>query len=464
MSDTSLADKALGSESVGKLLVRLSIPAITAQIVNMLYNIVDRIYIGHIPGVGAPALTGVGVCMPIIMIISAFAALVSMGGAPRASIFMGRQDKESAQKTLGNCFILQIIISLVLTVVVVVWNGQFLTAFGASANTVGYAHSYLTVYALGTIFVQLTLGMNAFITAQGFAATSMLTVCIGAVCNIILDPLFIFGFHLGVAGAAVATVISQAVSTVWVLLFLCGKKSVLRLNPRTFMLSPKIILPCLGLGFAPFTMQASESFIFICFNSSLLKYGGDIAVGAMSICTSIIQFGLLPLNGLGQGAQPVTSYNFGAKNVQRVKRTFRLLFTASMIYAVSVWLLVMLFPGMFARIFTSDETLIPFTAKALRIYCGAMFIFGIQTSCQMTFVAIGSAVSSVLVAVMRKFVLLLPFIYAQPALSGECAGILPVDRTTAVYMAEPVADILAVTFTAILFTVQFKKAVKGLSD
>jgi putative MATE family efflux protein len=456
------ADKTLGTEPVGRLLIRLSIPAITAQIVNMLYNIVDRIYIGHIPGVGALALTGVGVCMPIIMIISAFAALVSMGGAPRASIFMGMQDNESAERTLGNCFVLQILISLVLTIVVTVWNRQFLMAFGASVNTVGYAHSYLSVYALGTIFVQLTLGMNAFITAQGFATTSMLTVCIGAVCNIILDPVFIFGLHLGVAGAAVATVISQAVSTVWVLLFLCGRKSVLRLDLRMFRLSAKIILPCLGLGFAPFTMQASESFIFVCFNSSLLKYGGDVAVGAMSICTSIIQFGLLPLNGLGQGAQPVTSYNFGAKNIQRVKRTFRLLLTTSMIYAAGIWLAVMMFPRAFARIFTSDQTLILFTAKALRIYCGAMFIFGIQTSCQMTLVAIGKAVSSITVAVMRKFVLLLPLIYFLPSLAAGGGGILPVDRTTAVYMAEPAADILAVTFTAVLFTVQFKKAMKVL--
>jgi len=424
MTTPARTDTSLGTAPVGKLLVKLSIPAITAQLVNMLYNIVDRIYIGHIPGTGPLALTGVGVCMPIIMIISAFAALVSMGGAPRASIFMGKHDMESAEKTLGNCFMLQAAVSVVLTVVVVVWNRQFLRVFGASENTIEYAHTYLTIYALGTVFVQLTLGMNAFITAQGFATTSMLTVCIGAVCNSILDPIFIFGFKMGVAGAAAATVISQAVSTVWVMLFLCGKKSVLRLRPRTLKPSFKILMPCLGLGLAPFTMQASESFIFVCFNSSLLAYGGDTAVGAMSICTSIMQFGLLPLNGLGQGAQPLTSYNFGARNAQRVKRTFRLLFTASMAYAVCIWLAVMLFPQLFARIFTSDPVLVPFTGRALRAYCGVMFLFGIQTSCQMTFVAIGSAVSSVTVAVMRKFVLLLPFIYLLPTLAQGGTGIL----------------------------------------
>jgi putative MATE family efflux protein len=453
-------DEALGTEPVGRLLFRLSIPAIAAQLVNMLYNIVDRIYIGHIPGEGARALTGVGVCLPIIMIISAFAALVSMGGAPRASIFMGKQDNTSAEKTLGNCFVLQLIISAVLTAVVLIWNRRFLLAFGASEHTIGYAHWYLTLYALGTVFVQLTLGMNAFITAQGFALTSMYMVCIGALCNIILDPVFIFGFHLGVAGAAIATVISQGVSAVWVIAFLRGKKTTLRLTRRTFGLSAKIILPCLALGLAPFTMQASESFIFICYNASLLKYGGDIAVGAMSILTSIMQFGLLPLQGLSQGAQPVTSYNFGARNAPRVRKTFRLLFTASLIYAIAIWLLVILFPEMFARIFSSDKTLVPFTAHALRIYCGAMFLFGIQTSCQMTFVAIGSAGSSVIVAVMRKFVLLLPLIYLLPALAQGAAGILPVDQTTAVYFAEPIADVFAVTFTAVLFTVQFRKALK----
>ncbi|HOR79310.1 MAG TPA: MATE family efflux transporter, partial [Anaerolineaceae bacterium] len=350
----------------------LSVPAIAAQFVNMLYNIVDRIYIGHIAGEGAAALTGVGVCMPLIMIVSSFAALVSSGGAPRASIFMGKKEMGNAEKTLGSCFTTQIIISLILTAVMLVWNRPMLLAFGASENTIEYALSYMNIYAVGTIFVQLTLGMNAFITAQGAALTSMLTVLTGAVCNIILDPIFIFGLNMGVKGAAWATDISQAISTVWVLCFLCGKKATLRLKKENLMPNPHFVLPSISLGTAPFIMQASESFIIVCFNSSLLKYGGDIAVGAMTICTSVLNFALMPLQGLGQGAQPISSYNFGAKNADRVKKTFFLLLKASLMYSSLIWAAVMLFPKAFAAIFTSNAELVSYTAHALRIYCGAM--------------------------------------------------------------------------------------------
>ena len=285
----------LGTEPVGKLLVRLAVPAVAAQLVNMLYNIVDRIYIGHIEGVGALALTGVGVCLPIIMVVSAFAALVSMGGAPRASIFMGQGKTASAEKTLGNCFTLQLCISAVLTAVLLMFNRPLLLSFGASANTIEYAVSYMSIYAIGTVFVQLTLGMNAFITAQGFASIGMKTVLLGAVCNIILDPIFIFGFKMGVQGAALATILSQGVSTVWVLLFLTGKKTRLRLTRKNLGLSPKVIGPCVALGLAPFIMQSTESIISVCFNSSLLRYGGDIAVGAMTILSSVMQFAMLPM-------------------------------------------------------------------------------------------------------------------------------------------------------------------------
>lgn len=297
----------LGTQPLGRLLLKLALPTVAAQLINMLYNIVDRIYIGHIPEVGALALTGVGVCMPLIMIVSAFAAFVGYGGAPRASIFMGQQDTDSAEKTLGNCFLVQILISVVLTAVLLIWNRDFLMAFGASENTVEYGVSYMNLYALGTIFVQITLGMNAFITAQGFAKTGMLSVLIGAVANIVLDPIFIFGFHMGVQGAALATVLSQAISCAWVLLFLFGKKTFLKIRPRNMRLIPRIILPSLALGLSSFVMQASESVISVCFNSSLLKYGGDTAVGAMTILTSVMQFAMLPLQGLGQGAQPIIS-------------------------------------------------------------------------------------------------------------------------------------------------------------
>ena len=426
----------LATEPIGKLLLRLAIPTLAAQMINMLYNIIDRIYIGHIPGSGALALTGVGVCMPLIMIISAFAALVGNGGAPRASILMGKKDLDSAENILGNCFTMQIIISVILTLI-------------------EYAVSYMNIYSLGTIFVQLTLGMNAFITAQGFAKTGMYSVLIGAVINIILDPIFIFACHMGVRGAALATIISQACSCIWVLSFLFGTRSTLRIKKQNLTLKAPVILPCLALGLSLFIMQASESIISVCFNSSLLKYGGDVAVGAMTILTSVMQFAMLPLQGLGQGAQPIMSYNYGAKNTDRVKGTFFLLLKASLTYSIILWGLVMLFPQMFAGIFTSNPALVIFTKKALRVYMAVMFMFGIQISCQMAFNSLGKAISSIVVAVMRKFVLLIPLIYIMP-------HIFTTDQTMAVYMAEPVADFIAVTFTAILFSVQFKKALAAI--
>lgn len=447
----------LGTEPIGKLLLKLALPTVTAQVINMLYNIVDRIYIGHIPNVGALALTGVGVCMPLIMIVTAFAAFVGLGGSPRASIFMGKGDYESAEKTLGNCFCVQLILSVVLTIILLLWNRDLLMAFGASENTIEYAVSYMNIYAVGTVFVQLTLGMNSFITAQGFAKTGMLSVLIGAAANIILDPVFIFGFHMGVRGAALATIISQTLSCIWVLSFLFGKKTNLKIKKEYFKLEKNIILPCLALGLSAFVMQSSESIISICFNSSLLKYGGDIAVGAMTILTSVMQFAMLPLQGLGQGAQPIISYNYGAGNAKRVKAAFWLLLKTNLCYSTVLWALVMLFPGSFAALFTSDIQLLEFAKNALRIYLACLLLFGIQISCQMTFTSMGNAKASILVAVMRKFVLLIPLIFIMPMIFTE-------DKTSAVYLAEPVADFFAVTFTAILFTFQFKKSIKQLSS
>ena len=445
----------LGTEPIGKLLAKLAVPTVAAQIINMLYNIVDRIYIGHIPKEGALALTGVGVCMPLIMIVTAFAAFVAYGGAPRATIFMGKGDDKTAEKILGNCFIVQIIISVLLTVALLLWNRDFLLAFGASENTIDYGVAYMNIYALGTIFVQLTLGMNAFITAQGFAKTGMLSVLIGAVINIVLDPVFIFGFHMGVRGAALATIISQAVSCVWVLVFLFGKKTHLKIKKDNMKLEKAIVLPCLALGLSNFVMQASESVISVCFNSSLLRYGGDIAVGAMTILTSVMQFAMLPMQGLGQGAQPIISYNYGAGNVKRVKGAFKLLLKCSLIYSCLLWLFVMIFPQGFASMFTSDADLLSYTQMALRIYMGSMLLFGIQMACQMTFIAIGNAKASILVAVMRKFILLIPLIYIMP-------HIFTADKARAVYMAEPVADFFAVCFTAVLFYFQFRKALRKM--
>lgn len=445
----------LGSEPLGKLLMKLALPTVLAQIINMLYNIVDRIYIGHIPEVGAMALTGVGVCMPLIMIVTAFAAFVGYGGAPRASIFMGKGDKKSAERTLGNCLVVQIIISILLTAALLIWNRDFLMAFGASENTIEYGVAYMNIYAIGTIFVQITLGMNAFITAQGFAKTGMLSVLIGAVANIILDPIFIFGFDMGVRGAALATILSQAMSCIWVLAFLFGKKTHLKVRTENLRLERRIVMPSLALGLSTFIMQASESVISICFNSSLLQYGGDIAVGAMTILTSVMQFAMLPLQGLGQGAQPIISYNYGAGNKDRVKGAFKLLLKASICYATILWAFVMIFPKGFAAMFTSDQVLLDFTGRALRVYMACLLLFGIQVACQMTFTSLGNAKASIIVAVMRKFILLIPLIYIMPQIFRE-------DQTMAVYMAEPVADFLAVTFTAILFTFQFKKMLKAM--
>ena len=446
--------KFLGTEPVGRLLWRLAVPTVIAQLVNMLYNIVDRIYIGHIPETGSMALTGVGVCLPIIMIISAFAAFVSSGGAPRASISMGRGDYDQAQRILGGCFTLQVAISLVLTAVLLIWNRPLLLAFGASGNTIEYAAQYMGVYALGTLFVELTLGLNAFITAQGFAQVGMKTVLIGAVANILLDPLFIFALGMGVRGAALATVLSQGISCVWVISFLRGKKTLLRLEKAALPIRPRLILPCVALGTAAFIMQASESVISVCFNASLLKYGGDLAVGAMTILSSVMQFAMLPLQGIAQGAQPISSYNYGAGNAQRVRQTFWLLLKVSLGYALVLWGCIQLFPGVFARIFTPDAELVAFTAGVLRIYCGALFLMGIQIACQMTFVSIGNAPCSIIVAVLRKFVLLLPLIYLLPHLLA--------DQTRAVFLAEPVADVIAVTGTVILFSSEFRKALRGL--
>lgn len=445
----------LATAPVGKLLFKLALPTVTAQIINMLYNIVDRIYIGHIPDIGADALTGVGVCMPLIMIVSAFAALVGYGGAPRASISMGTGNNRSAEKTLGNCFTALLLISAILTAVLLVFNRTFLMAFGASENTIRYAVDYMNIYAAGTVFVQITLGMNMFITAQGFAKTGMLSVLIGAAANIILDPIFIFGLNMGVQGAALATVLSQAMSCAWVLAFLFGKKTHLKIKKENLLLKSKVILPSLALGLSTFIMQASESVISVCFNASLLRYGGDTAVGAMTILTSVMQFAMLPLQGLGQGAQPIISYNYGAGNTERVKSAFKLLLITSMCYATLLWAAVMLFPQAFAAMFTSEPELLAFTKKALRIYMACMLLFGIQMACQMTFTSLGNAKASITVAVVRKFVLLIPLIYIMPQ-------IFPADKTTAVYAAEPVADFIAVTFTAILFTVLFKKVLKKM--
>lgn len=446
----------LGKDSVGKLFFALSVPAIASQIVNVLYNLVDRMYIGHIADIGAAALTGVGVCFPLIMIISAFAALVSMGGAPRASISMGKGNNEEASQILGNCFSALVFTAVVLTCIVVFFNEPILMMFGASANTIGYAKDYMFIYGLGTIFVQLTLGLNAFISAQGYSKISMATVVIGAITNIVLDPILIFGFNMGVQGAALATIISQGVSMTYVLYFLI-KKSTLRLHPRYFKINFSILLPALALGIAPFIMQATESLLILCFNSSLLSYGGDLAVGAMTILSSVMQFAMLPLQGLTQGAQPIISFNYGAKQFTRVKKTFKILVVSCLIYSTIMWALCMIVPQMFGAIFTNDQALLSITVWALRVYMAASVLMGAQLACQQTFIALGNAKVSIFLALLRKIFLLIPFIYILPM-------ILTQDKVFAVFLAEPIADTIAVSVTCILFFIQYKKLGKEMNS
>lgn len=440
----------LATEPVGKLLFKLAVPTLTAQVINMLYNMVDKIYIGHMPGDGDLALAGLGVCLPLILIVSAFSALVASGGAPRASIFMGKGERGEAERIMGSCITLQLVLSLVLTAVMLLWNREFLMLFGASENIIDYAVAYMNIYAIGTVFVQLTLGMNAFITAQGFAKTSMLTVLIGALLNIALDPVFIYALDMGVEGAALATIISQAVSCVWVVSFLRGKKTLLSIKWANLRLDWKIVASCLALGVAPFIMQGSEGIICICFNSSLQKYGGDIAVSAMTVLSSAMMLVMMPMQGIAQGAQPILSYNFGAIRPDRVKKTFFLLLKVCMLFSTFMWAIIVFFPELFVGIFTPDAELIAYTARAIRVYAAVICLMGIQIACQMTFISMGNAKASAVVAIVRKFALLLPLVYIIPRFME--------DKAMGVFLTEPISDFIAVAFTAILFAVQFKKA------
>lgn len=437
---------------VGKLLFSLALPAIAAQVVNLLYNMVDRIYIGHIPEVGSLALTGLGVAFPVITLIAAFAALIGFGGAPRASIAMGKGDNEKAEQILGNCVCTLCVVAAILTVLFFVFAEPILYAFGASEDTIIYAYPYLRIYVLGSLFVQITTGLNAFITSQGFAGVGMKTVMIGAGLNLVLDPIFIFGLNMGVEGAALATVLSQAVGAFWVIRFLMGKQTILRLKGRNFRIDPRIMGSVLALGVSPFIMQATESLLSICFNTSLQKYGGDIAVGAMTILASVMQASMMPLQGLSQGMQPIVSFNYGAGNHERVRKAFLLTLASCLGYSFLIWLAAMLFPGVLAGIFSSDPKIIEYTKWAMRIYMAGSCIFGAQIACQQTFVALGKAVHSLFLAVLRKIVLLIPLIFILPNFFDN--------KVFAVFLAEPVSDVLAVAATVSLFFATVWKLMK----
>lgn len=443
----------MGTGSVKKLMAKMAVPALVAQLVNLLYNIVDRIYIGHLPEIGATALTGVGLFAPILMLITAFAMLAGAGGAPRAAIAMGKGDTDTAERIMGNCFTVLLGLAVVLTAALLEYAPALLRLFGASDATLPYAVSYGRIYLLGSVFVLIVMGMNPFITTQGFARVSMLTTVIGAVINIVLDPILMFGLKLGVRGAAIATVLSQTVSAVWILRFLTGKKTVLRLKAGNMRLQRQVILPCLGLGLSSFVMVSTESVLSVCFTSSLSRYGGDVAVGAMTVLTSINQLITMPLSGICQGGQPLISYNYGAGKLKRVKEAFFCQFAVCVAYTTVFWAALMAFPRLFAGIFTNDTELVRYTGWAIRIFLACSFSVGFQISCQQAFMALGQAKISLLMACLRKLILLIPLIFILPPFFT--------DKAMAVFLAEPVSDFAAAAVTTLTFFRFFRKLMKG---
>ena len=441
-------DEALGTQPIGKLMLSLALPAVAAQFINMLYNIVDRIYIGNIPGTGALALTGVGVTFPIILLVSAFAAFAGMGGAPLASIQLGSGNREGAEKILGNCFSMLLVLSVTLTVIFSIFKTPLLYMFGASDAIIGYAEDYISIYLAGTIFVQLALGLNTFISAQGHATVAMLSVLIGAVINIVLDPVFIFVFGMGVSGAALATILSQAVSAAWVLRFLFSAKSGIRIRRGNMKFEKRVVGKVIGLGIAPFIMQSTESLVNITLNAGLQRYGGDLYVGSMTIMQSVMQMLVMPIQGITQGAQPIMSYNYGAKNYSRVRKTFSLLLKVMLLVTVSGFALAALLPGVLARMFTQDAELIEIVKKMMPIFFGGIWAFGAQMACQTTFMALGQAKISLFLALLRKVVLLVPLALLLPVVMGG--------NVLGIYIAEPVADVIASFTTLSLFLIKRK--------
>ncbi len=445
----------LGRDNVGKLLLKLATPAIIAQLVNVLYNIVDRIFIGKLEN-GELAMAGVGVALPILMIISAFSALIGYGGAPLCAIKMGEKNNDEAEKIMSNGFSMLILIGVILTIVFYIFKEPILLAFGASEITIGYANDYLSIYLIGTIFVQIALGMNPYINTQGFAKIGMYTVMLGAVLNIVLDPILIFVFDLGVKGAALATVLSQFVSAIWVLSFLFGKKSILKIRKKYLIPDKKIVLNTVALGISPFIMQSTESLVLISLNTKLSMYGGDLAVGAMTIMSSIQQIILLPPMGLSQGAQPIISYNFGAKNMQRVKKSFKLAITCCLSYTLIMFLLLMICPEIFVSIFNNNPELIDVTSWSIRIFFAGIFMMGAQIACQQTFLALGQAKISLILALLRKIILLIPLIYILP--------IFVENKLVGTLMAEPISDIVASLITIITFIIFYKKKLSNIGN
>ena len=444
-------DERLGTEPLGRLMFSLAVPSVAAQLINVLYNIVDRIYIGHIPEYGDVALTGVGVTFPILTLISAFSAFAGMGGAPLASIQLGKQNKQKAEQILGNSAGLLVLCAVILTVFFSVFKTPILYAFGASDATITYARDYITIYLIGTIFVQLALGLNAYISGQGEAKIAMFSVLIGAVLNICLDPVFIFLFHLGVRGAALATIISQAVSAAWVVRFLTSEKSVMRLTFKNMHLNGATIKMIAGLGISPFIMQSTESLVTITLNTGLQKYGGDLYVGSMSILMSIMQLITIPVQGITQGIQPVISYNYGAGNIDRVKATLKRMILVCLSGTLVLAGVAIFFPEVYTGLFTNNKELLELTCKVMPVYFLGISIFGIQCACQTSFISLGQAKVSLFIALLRKIILLIPLAVILPKFMGVMG----------IYRAEPVADTISVLTTSVVFVITMKKVLRN---
>lgn len=445
-------DEKLGTAPLGRLMLSLALPTVLAQLINVLYNVVDRIYIGHMQGDGNLALTGVGVTLPIITLIAAFSAFAGAGGAPLAAIELGKKDERKASLIMGNSAWLLVFFSIVLTIGFLIFKIPILYAFGASSKTIAYANEYITIYLLGTIFVQLALGLNAFISGQGAAKAAMLSVLIGAVINIVLDPIFIFALHLGVRGAAFATVISQFVSAVWVVSFLKSKRSVLYL--KLVRPDKSLILKIAALGIAPFVMQSTESLVTITFNTGLQRYGGDLYVGSMSILMSIMQLIVIPVNGITQGVQPIVSYNYGAGNRLRVKETVIRLVSVCLLGTLILAGVAIFCPGIYASMFTNDAELVALTCRIMPIFFLGIAIFGIQAACQSTFLALGQAKVSLFIATLRKIILLIPLALILPKFLG----------VKGIYIAEPVSDVISVIVTSVLCVITLKRIFSEMED
>lgn len=446
-------NSALGTEKISKLVWRLAVPSVVAQLINLVYNMVDRIYIGHIAEVGSLALTSVGVCMPLMMILMAFSQLIGAGGAPMASIALGKQDAQKAERILGTCAVSLVVLSIALTAAVRSTSKSLLLLFGASSGTLPYALEYMNMYVWGTLFSTCSVGLNYFITAQGFTKISMVSVLVGAICNIILDPIFIFALHMGVRGAALATVLSQGLSAIWVLVFLSGRRTTLRLQPSGLRMDFRLLGSCLALGLSPFMMQLTECVLSVCFNRSLLRYGGDVAVGAMTVFSTVMQLAMLPLMGMAQGVQPITGYNYGAGNTARVAEAFKLLLKISLGYSCVMWLLILVFPRLFILPFTNDAALITYSSGMIRVYFAMLVMMGAQIACQNTFLALGNAKTSLFLALLRKVFLLIPLIYILPCF-------LP-NQAMAVFLAEPISDTIAASTTMALFWKHYRSELFG---